>query len=80
MRIYIDRWIDRYIDRYRYIPLITIMIKVLLFHCMYRLKIFLYSQTSEYYQAQKAIQKQRFDCKTRHTYLPLDNLPNKVNK
>lgn len=29
------------------------MIKVLLFHCMYRLKIFLYSQTSEYYQDHK---------------------------
>lgn len=67
-------------DIYVYIPLITGMVRVLVFHCIYKLRIFLYSQTSEYYQAQKGTQNQWFDSKYRPIYLSLDNLPNKVNE
>lgn len=67
-------------DTYVYIPLITGRVRVVAFHCMYRLEIFLYSQTSEYYQAHKETQNQWFDCKTIPIHLPLDNLPNKVNE
>lgn len=57
-----------------YISLITV--RVLVFHCLYRL----YSQNSGYYQAQKGTQKKWFDCKTKPIYVPLDNMPNKINE